>query len=78
MADPNIEKLFKKYYVYCIQRLKRQTSSQSEAKELYIKAFTKYWLKYSKGELQNIEKPEHYLLKTARNIWLDQKRKKKY
>ena len=76
MASSAFKSLYKKCSQYCIQRLQRLTSSQSDAKELFVKAITKYWIKYKQGTLKNIENPEKFILVIAKNMWYDEKRKK--
>lgn len=77
MTDSIFDELFKKAYAYSIQRLAQLTGSSSIAKELFVKAITKYWMKQKQGELKDIEYVEKYIYTIAKNDWFDQQKKKR-
>jgi len=77
MTDPTFKLLFKKSRRYCVQQLQYLTSSESKAKELFIEAITKYWIKCKKDNAKNIKHPEKYILIIAKHIWYDRNKKKK-
>ncbi|MGB1241848.1 MAG: hypothetical protein ACPG49_04965 [Chitinophagales bacterium] len=77
MTDPTFKLLFKKSRAYCVQQLQYLTSSESEAKELFIEAITKYWIKCKRDKVKNIKHPEKYILIIAKHILYDRSKKKK-
>lgn len=77
MDELTFKSLFNKAYVFCKQRLISLTGSPKDAKDLFVKASTKYWVKFQDKGLQSIENPEQYIYTIAKNMWYDKQKKKK-
>jgi len=71
-----VNRFFKDLYVKFKPRLMGITRSAQDADDIFMEAMYKFWRDFVKGNKKLPDNIDGYLYITAKNIWLDQRRKK--
>lgn len=71
-----VNRFFKDLYIKFKPRLMGITRSAQDADDIFMEAMYKFWRDFVKGDKKLPDNIEGYLYITAKNVWLDQCRKK--
>ncbi len=71
-----VNRYFKDLYVKFKPRLMSITHSAQDADDIYMEAMYKFWRDFVKGDKKLPDNIDGYLYVAAKNVWLDQCRKK--